>query len=308
VKGPGFGLFAVALAIALSVSVTAWAKNGTGPDPTPVTTCGTLSGIGVIYRVMNNITTASTGNCIVLSGHNSALDLHGFTITGPGGSSAGSGILVSGHNELVEGFNSTVTGFLAGVTDSGDDDNGDDINMTTNGTGLVMSGSNSKWANMSVDSSTTNGILLKGCVDCIAMDFFSHDNLGHGVLVKSGTEGSGSDGSTVNLFVSNANGGDGVHVGCSVGVCGSSSGVAVLDGFAGPAFGAGTANSGNGIVLDASEANSREQVSANTATGNTIDLFDASSGCGTGNLWFDNTATTSQAGVTPNPTCIPKTP
>jgi hypothetical protein len=304
VKGPGFKLLAIVLAVALNVSVTAWAKNATGPDPTAVTACGTLSGTSVIYQVMNNISTLSTGNCIVLSGHNSALDLHGFIITGPGGSSSGSGILVSGHNDVVEGLNGIVTGFSVGITDSGDSNNGDDINMTTNGTGLVISGNRSKWTNMSVDSSTFNGILVNGGDDCVVSDFFSHDNGGHGILVKS------SGGATVNLFVSNANGGDGVHVGCSsVDVCGGSSpGVSVLDGFAGPAFGAGTANGGNGVVLDASESGSGEQVSLITAKGNKIDLFDVSSGCGTGNLWFGNTADTSKAGVTPNPTCIPKTP
>ena len=82
-KGLALGLFAIVLAVALSVAATAWAKKGTGPDPTPVTACGTLSGTSVIYRVMNNIS-GSTGNCIVLSGNHSALDLHGFTITGPG--------------------------------------------------------------------------------------------------------------------------------------------------------------------------------------------------------------------------------
>jgi hypothetical protein len=297
------------LALGLGISATAWARVAQNapvnvPNPTAVTACGTLSGNSVLYRVKNNITTSSTGNCIVLSGNNSALDLHGFIITGPGLTSAGSGILVSGGNDVVEGFNGIVTGFLVGVTDSGANNNGDDINMTANGTGLVMSGTTSKWANLSVDSSTSNGILLNGCADeCIVTDAFVHDNAGHGILVKSG-----SAGATVNLFVSNDNGGDGVHVGCLAGVCGPSSAVSVLDGFAGPAFGTGDPNSGRGVVLDASEASSKEVVSAVTATGNTIDLFDASSGCGTGNLWFDNTAGSSQAGLTPNPTCIPIAP
>jgi hypothetical protein len=305
------------LALGLGISATAWARVARnalvlGPDPTAVTACGTLSGNSVIYQVKNNIATSSTGNCIVLSGNNSALDLHGFTITGPGLLSLGSGILVTGANDVVEGFNGFVTGFLVGVTDSGSNNNGDDINMTANGTGLVMSGTTSKWANLSVDSSTSNGILLNGCADeCLVTDAFVHDNGGHGILVKSrsGGDGStGSDGATVDVFVSNDNGGDGVHVGCLAGVCGPSNAVSVLDGFAGPAFGSGDPNSGRGVVIDSSEASSKEVISTVTATGNTIDLFDASSGCGTGNLWFDNTAGSSQAGLTPNPTCIPIAP
>ena len=60
--------------------------------------------------------------------------------------------------------------------------------------------------------------------------------------------------------------------------------------------------------MDATESGSKEQVSTVTATGNKIDLFDVSNNCGTGNLWFDNTADTSKAGSTSNPTCIPVTP
>ena len=292
----------------LTPSTTVWARPAgalVAAAPTGVTGCGTLSGNSLIYKLTKDITTSSTGNCIVLSGHNSVLDLHGFNVTGPGLSSSGSGVLVTGNNDLVEGFNSTVSGFLVGVTDSSSNSNGDDINMDGNGTGMVLNGSTSRWTNLNVGDSSSDGIRLNGCQDeCSLIDAYSHDNGGNGILVKS------SPGATITLFTSNSNAGDGVHIGCSSGTggCTASAGVAVLDGFAGPAFGFGQANNGNGVVLDATESGSKEQVSTVTATGNKIDLFDVSNNCGTGNLWVDNTADTSKAGSTSNPTCIPVTP
>lgn len=305
-------LLVCAVVVALATPNRAWAKKApknapSGPDPISVSACGTLSGNNIIYSVTADITTAATGNCLVLSGSNSALDLHGFTITGPGGSSTGSGIKVTGNYNLVEGLNGLVQGFKYGVTDSGDGTVGDDINLSSNGTGLFTSDSHfNTWTNMELAGNTTNGIYMYDCDDgCSMTDFFAHDNGLNGVLVVD------SNYAKLDLFTSTSNGGDGVHVGlpCSSGGgCKHDIGIAVTDGFAGISGGPDPVgpNGGDGVVLDLSEAKAQDKVAVVQATGNMVDLFDATANCGSNpfNLWFNNEYDTSQAGATPSPVCI----
>ncbi len=305
------GLLVFAAVFALATPNPAWAKRrkpaASGPDPTSVSACGTLSGNNVIYQVTADITTASTGTCITLSGNNSAFDLHGFTITGPGGSSNGSGIWVKGNLNVIEGLNGLVTGFKYGVTDTGNGTVGDDINLTDNGTGLFTSSTQStRWTNMEVAGNTSNGIYLYDCDDgCSITDFFAHDNGLDGVLVVD------SENAKLDLFTATSNGGDGVHIGapCTSGYgCKRNSGVVVADGFAGIADMADPLgpNIGSGVVLDLSEAASQDKVTVIRATGNMIDLFDETTNCGSNpfNLWFNNEYDTSKAGSTLSPTCI----
>jgi hypothetical protein len=304
-------LLACAVVVALATPNRAWAKKpkvaASGPDPTSVSACGTLSGNNVIYQVTGDITTAITGTCLTLSGSNSALDLHGFTITGPGGSSTGSGIKVTGNYDLVEGLNGLVTGFKFGVTDSGTGTVGDDINLSENDTGLFTSNSHfDRWTNMELAGNTSNGIYLFDCDDgCSMTDFFTHDNGLNGVLVVD------SNYAKLDLFTSTSNGGDGVHVGlpCTTGAgCKHDLGIVVTDGHSG-IFGAADPlgpNAGFGVVLDLSEAKAQDKIAVVQATGNMIDLFDETANCGSNpfNLWFNNEYDTSKAGATPSPTCI----
>ncbi len=270
--------------------------------PIAVSACGTLNGNNVVYQLSANITTATTGDCLILRGNHSALDLFGFTVTGPGASSHGSGIKVKGDNDLIEGLNGFVEGFKYGATDEGNSTVGDEINLDYDHTGLRLNGHTDSWNNMETAWSTTDGVVIEYCSDdCSVSDVFTHDNGGNGVTVT------GSNGTRVLLFTATSNGGDGIHVGCMHFYC-RDSGVKVTDGYAGigdasDPFGP---NSVDGVVLDSSESRSRDQVSVVQATGNTIDLFDLTSNCGANpfNLWFDNLYDTSKAGSTTSPACI----
>jgi len=270
--------------------------------PTMVTACGTLSADNVVYQLSANITTATTGDCLVLKGSHSALDLFGFTVTGPGVSSNGSGIKVKGDDDLVEGLNGFVEGFKYGATDEGRSTVGDEINLDYDHIGLRLRGHTDSWNNMEAAWSTTDGVLIDYCNDdCSISDVFSHDNGANGVTVI------GSDGTRVLLFTATSNGGDGIHVGCMHHYCRDTE-VKVADGYAGigdasDPFGP---NGVDGVVLDSSESKSRDQVSVVQATGNTIDLYDLTDDCGDNpfNLWFDNLYDTSKAGTMTSPACI----
>lgn len=302
----------VCAAVIVLAPNSAWARKAhklkaNGPDPTPVSACGTLAGNNVIYQVTADISTAATGTCITLSGSNSAFDLHGFTISGPGGSSTGSGIAITGSHDVVEGINGLVMGFKVGVTDTGTGTAGDDINLSNNGTGLLVSNSRSnRWANLEATGNSNNGIYVFDCDEfCSISDFFSNTNGANGILVVD------SNDVKVDLFITDSNVGDGVHIGlpCSQGPgCKRDTNIRVVDGFSGSVDGMDPfgPNGGSGIVLDQSEAKAQDQVSLVQSSGQMIDLFDATQNCGSNpfNLWFANDYDTSQAGTTSPATCM----
>ena len=143
-------LFVFTLGVALTASGAAWArahKFAAGLLPLPFSACGTLVGSNTIYTLTGNITTAGTGNCIVLSGSNNTVNRKGFNITGPGGTSNGAGIKITGDNDVIEGFNSTFSGFKVGVLDSGSNNFGDDFNVESDGIGLELTGDTGLWTN-----------------------------------------------------------------------------------------------------------------------------------------------------------------
>jgi hypothetical protein len=302
-------LLACGVVVILAAPKRAWAV----PPPTvvDVTKCRVLLGDNVIFQVMQNITTSSKSDCLILFGSNSALDLHGYTISGPGsgpGQSSGSGIVVLGFNDLVEGLNGSVQDFKFGITDTGLSTVGDEVNLDDDGVGLRMQGQADRWTNFEASNSVSNGVLIDKCNDdCSATDFYSHNNGTNGALVLSSRR------PKLDLFTTTANTVDGVHIGCSPeqaqaqvdGQTCKNSHVIVVDGFAGGPMPFGS-NGGSGIVLDTSEAISRDQVSLVQATGNTVDLFDMTANCGDNpyNLWFDNLYETSEAGTTSPAACI----
>jgi parallel beta-helix repeat protein len=310
-RGSAPALLVCAVALALAAPNPAWAKKpnvaASGPDPTSVSACGTLSGNNVIYQLTANITSAATTTCITLSGSYSALDLHGFTIAGPGGSSNGSGIAVTGNYNLIEGLNGSVQGFKVGVTDTATGTVGDDINLRNNVTGLYTQSSHfNRWTNMEVAGNTGNGIYIYDCDDgCTVTDFFVHDNGLNGVLVVD------SEYVKLDLFTATSNGADGVHIGlpCNLGGgCKHDLGIRVVDGYAGIADGTDPLgpNGNFGVALDLSEAKAQDQVTVVRASGNMIDLFDETANCGSNpfNLWYNNQYDLSKAGSTVSPTCI----
>jgi hypothetical protein len=312
-------LLALTVVLVLTGPQDAWAKknhasaSANAVDPTSVTGCGTLSGDNTIYQLTTNITTSSTGNCIVLSGSNDTLNLAGYSITGPGAAtSTGAGVRVTGSTNVIEGFNTTISGFAVGVMDRAANTLGDSINMTYNGIGLEVtnggfsgSGTTQMWANFYADYNTAQGLYLYNCADeCVATDFDASNNGADGVLIT------GSADARVNVFTAYDNGGAGVHVGCAFG-CGTNSTITVVDAPIGvistPAV---TGNKGDGIFLDASESSAQDQVVLVKATGNGVtsgyDLHDATATCGS-NHWVSNNFGTADANGVPNPACIPLT-
>ncbi len=314
---PGLSLLALTVVLVLTGPQSAWAKkihaSASPVDPTSVSACGTLSGTNTIYELTQNIITASTGNCIVLSGSNDTLNLQGYNITGPGAAtSTGDGIRVTGSTDVIEGFNSTISGFAVGVMDRAANTLGDSVNMTYNGIGLEVtnggfsgSGTTQMWVNFYADYNTAQGAYLYNCADeCAITDFDASNNGADGVLIT------GSATARVNVFTADDNGGAGVHVGCTSG-CGTNSMITVGDAPIGvvstPAV---TGNKGDGIFLDKSESAAIDQVFLVKATGNGLtsgyDLHDASTTCGS-NHWVANNYGTADANGTSNPACIPLT-
>ena len=304
-KTVSIALFVFTLGVALTASGAAWArahKFGAGLLPLPFSACGTLVGSNTIYTLTGNISTASTGNCIVLSGSNNIVNLKGFNITGPGGTSNGDGIKITGNNDVIEGFNSTISGFKVGVLDAGSTTFGDLVNMQSNGIGLEMTGGAELWTNFAALSNTVQGAYLNSCSDeCEIADFQSANNGGDGVLVT------GSDGARIDIFNSANNGGAGVHVGCaSIGEgCPAEKFVHVGDGPSGVGTAAGVqGNGGDGVFLDISEALSADSVFiVRAAINGGFDLHDATLLCGL-NQWVQNSYSTAEAGIVSLPACI----
>jgi hypothetical protein len=287
------------LACAMLVTLRAAPALSAPTPPIPVTACGKLSADNAIYQLTADISTSSKFNCLVLKGSHSALDLHGFNITGPGESSQGAGILVWGDRDLIQGADGTVSGFSTGAVDEGNGTVGDSINLNDNFTGLFLNGHTDRWTNMEEAGNAENGIWLWFCHDdCSATDFYAHDNGANGALVV------GSEGAKLDLFTVSDNIGDGIHIG-STHKYDANKSLDVVDGFAGGIAPFGP-NGVFGIELDTSEAKAQDQVTFVRAAGNTVDLIDDTANCGNNpfNIWFDNDYDLSKAGTVPSPACI----
>ncbi len=309
IGAPGVSLLALTVGLVLTGSQAAWAKSHA--DPTNITACGTYNSNGTIYLLTQNITTTSTGNCIVLGGHDNTLNLQGYNITytGTAGTSNGAGLFIecSAYEDVIEGYDSTISGFAEGVLDKGTNTAGDNIIVLYNGIGLEMAGGNNAteiWINFGADDNTAQGVYLKSCGnECTISDFGVVDNGADGVLVT------GSQGPRISNFVSTGNGGDGVHVGCTSG-CGNNSKVKVGDapqGYAGWGTPAISGNAGDGVFLDKSESTAQDRIFLIYSSSNAgIDLHDYSSGCGA-NQWVANDYVTANANGVSYPACIPLT-
>jgi len=309
----GASVFALAMSLVFTQAAFAKAKKPHSVHDPAVTACGTLNLSNVIYVVTADISTASTGDCLVVTGHDASLDLnsHNITFTGSPGTSVGAGVKVTGDFNVVDGFNGTISGFAVGVLDQGGSTVGDDINMLSNGIGLELTGETDIWTNFFAGTNTAQGIYLNSCSDeCTISDFQSVGNTGDGVLIT------GSDGARASVFFISSNGGNGVHVGCSSSSCGGGDGsnnfqVRIGDGPIGfdvAGQGGIDGNALDGVLLDKSEGSNRDQVFVIKSLHNTgIDLHDVTTTCGN-NHWFHNDYGTAKAGATVSPACIPNVP
>jgi len=311
----GASVFALAMSLVFTQAAFAKAKKPHSVHDPAVTACGTLNLSNVIYVVTADINTASTGDCLVVTGHDASLDLngHNITFTGSPGTSVGAGVKVTGAFNVVDGFNGTISGFAVGVLDNGGSTVGDDINMLSNGIGLELTGGTDIWTNFFAGSNTAQGVYLNSCSDeCTISDFQSVGNTGDGVLIT------GSDGARASVFFISSNGGNGVHVGCSSSSCGGGGDegsnnfqVRIGDGPIGfdvAGQGGIDGNALDGVLLDKSEGSNRDQVFVIKSLHNTgIDLHDVTTTCGN-NHWFHNNYGTAKAGATVSPACIPNVP
>jgi hypothetical protein len=270
--------------------------------PKPVSQCGKLDVSGSLYVLTSDITAAGGGDCLVISGHNIVLDLHGFSITGPGGSSSGTGIHIEdvSVDTSIEGYNAFVNSFEYGVDDQGLRTRGDDLNFGdgtrsgSNVVGLYMHGDNSSdWANLSFEDDGIGAMVH--CNSCFLEGFYAAKNTGDAVVVT------GSATASIDNFDAESNGGTGIHIGCPSGGGCINSGVNVYNGYS-------DSNVGDGIFLDATEAASKDRVFNDGASDNAgVDLHDATNSCGA-NFWFDNAAGTSKAESVSSPACIALNP
>ena len=316
-------LLAFIVGVAVAASRSAWAK-GKGlraGDPTTFSTCTTLNGTNVLFKLtaditatVANITATGTSACITLQGNYNSLFLNGHTITGPGsGAGAYTGVNITADHTMMEGLNATVTGFRVGIADSSFRTFGDDFNVEGNGTGLLLTGNHERWLNFFASSPTETigagsngtGVSVNGCGDsCTVANFDASGNTGDGVDVQA------SDSTVLELFVASNNGGDGVHIGAASGGGGASNtNVKVADAFFGDGVTNGVSGNGHdGVLLDGSEVNARDQVSIVKGTGNAnFDLEDATTECGSGshfNFWYGNSFGTSSPAFNASTACI----
>ncbi|MGB8411340.1 MAG: hypothetical protein WCE23_00790 [Candidatus Binatus sp.] len=308
IGAPGVAFLALTAALVLAGPQAAWAKKAhasvNAVDPTAVSACGqSTAASNTIYYLTANLTEASdSASCIVLSGSNSALNLYGYNITGPGDTkSTAYGIEITGTHTVVEGFNSVISGFMYGIYDNGTQDFGDDVNVTENVDGLVIGSTNHThdWSNFAAYSNTANGVWMDGCQDdCFLTDFLAYDNGTNGLLLHDTT------GAAVSVFIAADNGTNGVELD------GTNSGAVVADAyltdltFIESPYTSISGNTENGIYLASGESN--DQVTTAYADGNGndtayFDLRDGNASCGS-DLWFNNTFTTAEANTTKYPT------
>ena len=266
-----------------------------------ISACGTLSANNTIYSVTQNINTASTGDCLLLSGNNDTLNINGFNLQGPGAStSTGAGIHITGSNDVIEGLDGLSVGFGWGVRDQGVATVGDNFSMLNDNIGLELAGTTDRWTDLASENNLANGIYYNSCLNgCSVEVTFVFNNGASGVLIT------GSSHPELELFVVTNNKSNGIHVGCSSGCTGNTA-VAIGNAIAGqevgsPAVGGNTAD---GIFVDATESGAADQVYLTTVGNNGgIDLHDATATCGN-NQWIVNTFTTSNAGGVVSPACL----
>ncbi|HEY9158464.1 right-handed parallel beta-helix repeat-containing protein [Candidatus Binatus sp.] len=220
----------------------------------------------------------AAGDCIAIKASNAILDVHEYSVTGPGlGTSTGAGIdvLKSSSGAFIEGGGSVSSGWKYG---------------------LEVQGKNtiSDWVE---PDGNVVGIFLNGATGANINNFDAIDNSVYGVWIQGGK------GNQVNAFASGSNTGTGVYIGCHdddthgtkcAGVK-PSSGNRIYD------FNA-ESNGDAGIVIDlGNEGNVITDVHISGNAGG-VDSIDENPSCGT-DQWIQE-RTTTVFGVT-SQSCIP---
>lgn len=248
---------------------------------TSIAACGcTITGAGT-YTVTTNLSSAqgltAAGDCIAIKASNVVLNVHHFSVTGPGtGTSTGAGIdvLKSSSGTFIEGGESKPSGWKYG---------------------LEVQGKNtiSDWLEPSFN---VVGIFLNGATGANINDFSINHNSVYGVWIRSGK------GNQVNCFGSGSNTGTGVYIGCHADNTRGTTCPGVKPSSGNRIYDFNSTNNGDaGVVIDV--GNGGNVLSDLTISGNLggTDSIDENPSCGT-DQWINEATDT--FGVT-NQGCIP---
>jgi len=140
------------------------------------------------YRLTGNLTVSSTSaDAIDVNVSHVGIDLNGFSITGPGGSSTRAGINGSPSGNQLTVENGTITGFLFGVF-TGIDGIVKSVHAAANGAGIDVG--NGVIQGCTADGNTTVGITAGGEAEISGNTAGSNGTgitCGHGCLVSGNT-------------------------------------------------------------------------------------------------------------------------
>jgi hypothetical protein len=176
---PRAGLHAsLALALFLLISATPAASS------TNITACGTINTAG------NYVLTKSlkaTGNCLIVTVSNVAIDLHKHSLTGNG---TGAGITDDGNSvAFIVIANGKISHFTTGIDLSTDTDQTSDLILNVNasgnsGDGIDIRGRDNNLMNVTAGKNGGNGIDLGSCCDSL-YKVTASGNSGNGVLFSN---------------------------------------------------------------------------------------------------------------------------
>jgi len=250
--------------LALGLFLLMSSTPGRASGPTAINVCGTISAPGN-YAVTKNLT--ASGDCLVLTVNNIALDLQGHKITGDGSGSA----VTDGGNSIayIIVANGKISNFETGINLSTDSDQTADLilNMTVTSNaadGIDIRGRDNNLSNVIANNNGGNGIVQGECCDSL-FNLEASGNQGDGINLSSedyvlnvtanGNAGNGVSGES-DSFVIN-----------SIANKNSGNGIELLDDDNLVVSSVANGNSGNGILLSKFDQATDSQASKNLGNG-----------------------------------------
>ena len=279
-----------AILIAAAIAVSAGPVNAAAKK---IKKCQTISKAG-FYQLSRNLTTTSTGVCLLISAPGVILNLNGFGLTGPG---AGTGIQIAANNVFIDGNDKTgkdrdITNFAIGIEDDGNNAVVENFGVPMNtDTGLYVNGaSGSTFGTFGAGNNTKHGIHLRNANRIVIHNLGPSNNGTYGVWAET------SSNNLIDQFFSTTNSIADFYFGCSATGPAGAACVGFNSASNVVASGQMVSSPGEGMAID--EGSLGNVISDTGQNANaTFDVFDGNTLCGT-NLWFENVYTTSN-----EPTC-----
>jgi hypothetical protein len=161
-------LLALVVAAALLSGSAAWAQGdfyvvagGGQPVGTKITSVPyTINSPGFYFLTGNLTYSPTSGNAITIGADDATLDLMGFSLIGPGGSTGAIGVYMNGHSNA-EVRNGSVRGFGTGVYEesvSGSKDRVINVRAYHNSYGIILFGNNHLIKDCSASNNNTQGL------------------------------------------------------------------------------------------------------------------------------------------------------